>query len=123
MLFIGDSSRKINAVTKNEQIPQSVELKRCSICGADRAEESAGHRIVIVNFSIAKVSDPEFVSFHQCQSPWRVQISVGNETTKKISARVEHIDKTVAGPGHLIFAFRILLGKSYENFAIEIADA
>src|SRR5438874_8376739 len=120
MLFIGDSSREINAATKGEHVPQPVELKRCSICRADRAEESAGHRIVIVNFSIAKVSDPEFVSFHQRQSPWRIEIAIGNQPTKEIAAGIEHIDKTITGSSHLIFAFRVLQRESHKNFAIEI---
>ena len=36
---------------------------------------------------------------------------------------IEHVDKTVAGTGHIVMLFRILLRIAHEEVAIDVLDA
>jgi hypothetical protein len=108
MFFIRYSSREVDSVTENQHIPQPIKLERRSVGSIDRSEKGAAIRIVIIDCAVAKISDPEFVTFDKGKSPWRVEVAVGNQTPNKIATRIEDVDKTIPGPGDIIVLLGIL---------------
>ena len=59
MRFVGDSRSEIDSGTEREKIPQAINLEWTHIGFADRSEELAVCRIVIVDSPVAKVADPK----------------------------------------------------------------
>src|SRR5437016_10864846 len=80
--FVSDSRSKIDSggggAGRNERkkIPQAIDLERRRIGFTYCFNEIAVCHIVIVDRSIAKISDPELVALHQSESPGRVEIAI-----------------------------------------------
>src|SRR6266516_1203558 len=108
MFFVGDSGGEINSVAEDQHIPQTIKLKGSAIGPVDRSQEGAGRGIIIVDYSIAKISDPELVALYQSKSPWGVEIAMRNEAPDEIAAGIEDVDKTITRPGYIVFFLGIL---------------
>src|SRR4051794_7497247 len=72
VLFIGDAGGEEDTFWLWKEIPQPLELKRRSIQSHQRFQESAGGRIVVVNLSVPEISNPQLVTFNECEAPRRV---------------------------------------------------
>ena len=107
MLFVGDSSGEINSVAEDQHIPQPIKLEWRAIGPVDRSQEGAGRGIIIVDCSVAKISDPQLVAFYQSKSSWRIEVAVGNETPDEMATGVE-IYETVTWPGYVVRFLGIL---------------
>src|SRR5438477_12796654 len=105
MRFVRDAGGEINSAPERQEIPQAIELKRRPIRRAQRLQERAGRRIVIVNSPVAKIPDPEF-TIHQGESPRCVEFAVGNDAPDQIAAGVEDVDETVAWLGYFVHSLR-----------------
>ena len=58
MFFVGNPSGEINSVAEDQQIPQPIKLEGSAIGSVDRSQEGAGRGIIIIDYSVAKISDP-----------------------------------------------------------------
>jgi len=63
VFFIGDSSREINSFAEDQHIPQPIKLEGSAIGPVNRPRECAGRGIIIVDCSVAKISDPQLVAY------------------------------------------------------------
>ena len=123
VLFVGDSSGEKNSSSlRREHIPQAIELQRRSISAHQCLDERARHRIVDVNESVTEIAYPK-VAFHHSESPWRIEIPVGDQASEEVAAGIEHIHEATAGTVNVIYPSMILLGVGHKNFAVEIPDA
>src|SRR5437763_8299037 len=76
VLFVRDSSGEENSSSlRGEHIPQAVKLERRSVGAHQCLDKGARDRIVDVNESVSKITDPEPV-FRQSKSPWGIEIPV-----------------------------------------------
>src|SRR5206468_9225075 len=57
--FVGDSRSEKDSALERKKIPQAINLEWTHIGFADRSEELAVCRIVIVDSPVAKVADPK----------------------------------------------------------------
>src|SRR5205085_12048747 len=78
VLFVSDSSGEEDTVAKRKQVPQTLKLKRRSIGPSDSIEQSSRARIVIVNYSIAEITNPESIR-DQRQSAWVIQVAIRHQ--------------------------------------------
>ena len=120
--FVSDAGGEIDSVAQREHIPQAIKLERRAIGPHERLNESARYWIVNVNQSVTEIADPKF-AVNLSESPWSIEIPVGDQASEEVAAGVEHIDETKAGTGNVILSFGILLGIGHKDFAIEIPDA
>ncbi len=74
VLFVSDSSREKDSISEWQKIPQAVKLKGRSIGAHEPLDETARHRIVIVDLSVTEIADPKLV-FNQRESPRRAALT------------------------------------------------
>src|SRR5205823_9871033 len=56
-------------------------------------------------------------------TPRRIERSAARETPQQMAISVEHVDKAVAGTGHVIMLVGILLCIADEEIAVDVLDA
>jgi hypothetical protein len=123
VFFVGNSSGEINSVAEDQQIPQPIKLEGSAIGSVDRSQEGAGRGIIIIDYSVAKISDPQLVAFYQSKPPWGVEMALGNETPDKFAAGIEDVYKTVTRPGYIVFFLGVLQCVGNEDFTADVANA
>jgi hypothetical protein len=75
VILVRDSRREIDSITERKKIPQTIELERCPIGGAERFEKRPGRGIVIIDPPVTKIADPKF-AIHQRESPRSIEKTI-----------------------------------------------
>src|SRR6476659_9852852 len=87
--FVCDSSREIDSTTQREKVPQTIKLEWCSISAHERLDESLrSGRIVVVDETITKITDPKIAAFHESKSPWGIKVPARAQSPEEVAAGI-----------------------------------
>src|SRR5207253_10536907 len=75
MCFIGNAGGEIDAVTQGKQRPQTIELQWRAIGFRECFDKRASRRVIIIDLTVTKVADPEFV-FHDRKPPRGIEFAM-----------------------------------------------